>query len=198
MADDVAAPGAGIHAVARAARVSARATVWARAWAAVRSRSSRAGPFRTKRDSHRSSSPRSNTSRSVRRAPLKTLAAALAITVAMTGIVGSSRAANLPAGGPIPRELNGTWSILAGDRTLPGNFQNPTGLTRSVPRRARLGELARRFSRRHRVLVLEDAAYRELRFDGPDLPSVKSFDEGNEHVISACTFSKSCAPGPVA
>jgi 2-aminoadipate transaminase len=74
-------------------------------------------------------------------------------------------------------------------------FQNPTGRTLSLPRRPRLVELARRFSRGHRILVLEDAAYRELRFDGPDLPSVKSFDEGNEYVATAYTFSKPCAPG---
>src|SRR5262249_38144143 len=47
----------------------------------------------------------------------------------------------------------------------------------------------------HRIFVLEDAAYRELRYDGPDLPTVKSFDAGNRHVILAMTFSKPCAPG---
>jgi 2-aminoadipate transaminase len=74
-------------------------------------------------------------------------------------------------------------------------FQNPTGLTLSMPRRRRLVELARRYSRGHRIVVLEDAAYRELRFDGPDLPSVKSFDETNEYVVSTYTFSKACSPG---
>jgi 2-aminoadipate transaminase len=74
-------------------------------------------------------------------------------------------------------------------------FQNPTGLTLSVPRRRRLVELARRYSRRHRILILEDAAYRELRFEGLDLPSIKSFDLRNEHVITTSTFSKPCAPG---
>jgi len=56
-------------------------------------------------------------------------------------------------------------------------FQNPSGLTLSAPRRRRLVELVRRFSRRHRILILEDAAYRELRIDGPDLPSIKSFEK---------------------
>jgi 2-aminoadipate transaminase len=74
-------------------------------------------------------------------------------------------------------------------------FQNPTGLTLALPRRRRLVELARRFSRRHRILVLEDAAYRELRFDGPDLPSLKSFDPANQFVATAYTFSKTCSPG---
>src|SRR5437763_1708596 len=74
-------------------------------------------------------------------------------------------------------------------------FQNPTGLTLSESRRPRLVELARRFSTHHRLLILEDAAYRELRYTGDDLPSVKRFDEGNEFVVYTGTFSKPCAPG---
>lgn len=74
-------------------------------------------------------------------------------------------------------------------------FQNPSGLSLSLPRRRHLLELARRYSKQHRIFVLEDAAYRELRYEGPDLPSVKSFDEENEQVILAMTFSKPCAPG---
>ncbi len=74
-------------------------------------------------------------------------------------------------------------------------FQNPTGLTLSADRRAKLVELARRYSTNHRILILEDAAYRELRYSGSDIPSVKSFDARNEHVIYAGTFSKACAPG---
>ncbi len=69
------------------------------------------------------------------------------------------------------------------------------GLTLSLPRRRRVLELARRHGRRQRIFVLEDAAYRELRYEGPDLPSIKSFDEDNSHVILAMTFSKPCAPG---
>ncbi len=74
-------------------------------------------------------------------------------------------------------------------------FQNPTGLTLSLPRRQHLLELVRRFSKEQRIFILEDAAYRELRYDGADVPSIKSFDEGNEHVILAMTFSKPAAPG---
>ena len=74
-------------------------------------------------------------------------------------------------------------------------FQNPTGLTLAVDRRPRLVELARKYSTRHRILVLEDAAYRELRYDGPDLPGVKRFDPENEFVVYTSTFSKPCAPG---
>jgi 2-aminoadipate transaminase len=74
-------------------------------------------------------------------------------------------------------------------------FQNPTGLTLSLPRRRRLVELARRFSHDRRIVILEDAAYRELRYDGQNLPSIKSFDPDNQYVVLAHTFSKPCAPG---
>src|SRR5438874_1913310 len=42
-------------------------------------------------------------------------------------------------------------------------FQNPTGLSLSLERRPRLLEIARKYSRKNRILILEDAAYRELR-----------------------------------
>jgi 2-aminoadipate transaminase len=74
-------------------------------------------------------------------------------------------------------------------------FQNPTGISLASDRRPKLVELARRYSKDHRILILEDAAYRELRYDGADLPSIKRFDSSNEFVVYASTFSKSCAPG---
>jgi 2-aminoadipate transaminase len=74
-------------------------------------------------------------------------------------------------------------------------FQNPSGLTLSLPRRVRLLELARKYSRGQRLIIIEDAAYRELRYDGPDLPSIKSLDEDNTSVVLAMSFSKSLAPG---
>ena len=74
-------------------------------------------------------------------------------------------------------------------------YQNPTGLTLSLERRRRLLELARRYSRTRRILILEDGAYRELRYEGDDLPSIKSFDVHNEYVVWTSTFSKPLAPG---
>src|SRR5262245_23289917 len=74
-------------------------------------------------------------------------------------------------------------------------FQNPSGLTLSRRRRERLMELVREYSRLNRVIILEDAAYRELRFEGEDLPSLKSLDTDNQFVVYTSTFSKPCAPG---
>jgi 2-aminoadipate transaminase len=74
-------------------------------------------------------------------------------------------------------------------------FQNPSGRTLSLDRRTKLVELAREYSKQHRLLILEDAAYRELGFAPRGMPSIKSFDEANRHVIYAGTFSKPCSPG---
>lgn len=74
-------------------------------------------------------------------------------------------------------------------------YENPSGVSLAEPRRRQLVEIARRWSRRQRIFILEDAAYRELRYDGPVLPSVWSYDPDREFVILAHTFSKSFAPG---
>ena len=74
-------------------------------------------------------------------------------------------------------------------------YQNPTGLTLCAAARPRLLEIARKFSKRQRILILEDAAYRELRYDGPALPSIKSLDRDNRYTILTQTFSKPFAPG---
>ncbi|MGN6507368.1 MAG: PLP-dependent aminotransferase family protein [Tepidisphaeraceae bacterium] len=74
-------------------------------------------------------------------------------------------------------------------------YQNPTGLTLSRDRRERLVQIAKKYSTNHRILILEDAAYRELRYDGEAMPSIKSFDPDNQFVVSSYTFSKPFAPG---
>jgi 2-aminoadipate transaminase len=74
-------------------------------------------------------------------------------------------------------------------------FQNPSGRTLSLPRRKKLLELVRKYSHKQRIFILEDAAYRELRYDGADLPSLKSLDDENSCVILGMTFSKPLAPG---
>lgn len=73
--------------------------------------------------------------------------------------------------------------------TVP-DFQNPTGVTLSPARRRRLIELANR----HDVLVVEDSPYRELRFAGDPIPTLRSLDtEGR--VVFLGSFSKILAPG---
>nr|WP_275902166.1 PLP-dependent aminotransferase family protein [Brevibacterium zhoupengii] len=70
------------------------------------------------------------------------------------------------------------------------DFQNPTGVTLSLERRRRLIELANEYD----VLILEDSPYRELRFEGQQLPTLRSLDTENR-VIHLGSFSKILAPG---
>jgi 2-aminoadipate transaminase len=72
-------------------------------------------------------------------------------------------------------------------------YENPSGTSLSAERREQVVRIAKRWSKRHRIYVVEDAAYRELRYDGPRLPSVWSYDR--KTVILAQTFSKSFSPG---
>jgi len=75
------------------------------------------------------------------------------------------------------------------------DFENPSGVSVSAERRPQLLSLAREFSRESRIFLLEDAAYRELRYDGVSPASIWSFDRDRETVILAQTFSKSFSPG---
>jgi 2-aminoadipate transaminase len=74
-------------------------------------------------------------------------------------------------------------------------YDNPGGTCLSEERRTALVRIAKKWSRGQRILVLEDAAYRELQYDGATLPSVWSCDADREYVIYAQTFSKSFSPG---
>ncbi len=74
-------------------------------------------------------------------------------------------------------------------------YENPSGRSLSLERRREAVEIAQRWSKSQRIFILEDAAYRELRYDGPELPSIWSFDADHETVILANTFSKTFSPG---
>jgi 2-aminoadipate transaminase len=73
--------------------------------------------------------------------------------------------------------------------TIP-NFQNPGGVTMSLPRRRRLVEVANE----RELLVLEDNPYGLLRYEGEPLPTLYALDRG-EFVIYLGTFSKILSPG---
>jgi 2-aminoadipate transaminase len=69
-------------------------------------------------------------------------------------------------------------------------FQNPSGVTLSLERRKALAQLAARYG----VVLAEDDPYRDLRYAGAPLPSIKSFDEEG-WVVYMGSFSKLIAPG---
>ena len=72
---------------------------------------------------------------------------------------------------------------------------NPSGITMPAKRRAELVELAKRWSRQSKLYIIEDVAYRELRYYGDDVPSLLRFDPQGDTVVQAGTFSKSYSPG---
>ena len=77
------------------------------------------------------------------------------------------------------------------------DFANPTGETLLLEQRQSLVEL----SASRQLPLIEDAAYRSLRFDGPDLPSCLAIDcqtHGSiedSFVLYCGTFSKTLSPG---
>jgi 2-aminoadipate transaminase len=73
--------------------------------------------------------------------------------------------------------------------TIP-NFHNPAGCTLSLAKRERLLELAKQGN----LVVFEDDPYREVRFEGEQLPTMLSLDS-EERVVYASSFSKTIAPG---
>ena len=102
-------------------------------------------------------------------------------------------------------ELESTLDRLAAEGRRPKfiytipNFQNPGGVTMSLPRRRRLVEVARE----RELLVLEDNPYGLLRYEGEPLPTLYSLDAeavgrggaSSDLVIYLGTFSKILSPG---
>lgn len=74
-------------------------------------------------------------------------------------------------------------------------FDNPRGVSMPLARRADILDVVLRWSKTHRIHVIEDVAYRELRYACDDIPSMHSLDPDGETVIVAGTFSKSFSPG---
>jgi len=105
--------------------------------------------------------------------------------------------------GMIPEALEETLARLgaAGELTrvkaiyLVPYFDNPGGVTMPLERRASVVDIAKRWSRRGKIHVISDEAYRELRCWGDDIPSTRICDEEGDTVVVAGTFSKSFSPG---
>jgi DNA-binding transcriptional MocR family regulator len=73
--------------------------------------------------------------------------------------------------------------------TIP-TFNNPAGVTMTLERRRSLLDVAAR----HGVPVIEDDAYRDLRFEGEPVPTLHGLDREG-FVVRLGTFSKIVAPG---
>jgi len=93
--------------------------------------------------------------------------------------------------GVIPEDLEDKIKVLTPKFVyLIPTFKNPSGTTISEERRAAAAEI----TGRHGVLLIEDDPYRDLRYEGPHIPAIKSFDRtGN--VIFLTSTSKILCPG---
>lgn len=94
--------------------------------------------------------------------------------------------------GIIPEELD---KILAENNNIKmiyviPNFQNPTGHTWSLERRKAFMEVVNKYE----VPVIEDDPYGEIRFEGEDIPPLKSMDTKGL-VVYLGSFSKILVPG---
>ena len=69
-------------------------------------------------------------------------------------------------------------------------FQNPSGITMSLEKRRAVIALAERYG----AVILEDNPYGELRFDGEDVPTIKSLDKTGT-VLYCSSFSKILSAG---
>ncbi|MBQ8855824.1 MAG: PLP-dependent aminotransferase family protein [Bacteroidales bacterium] len=69
------------------------------------------------------------------------------------------------------------------------DFQNPSGESLTLEERKMLVSLAQK----HDFLIVEDSPYRELRYEGEDIPTMYSLDP--DRVIHLGSFSKIFAPG---
>ena len=105
---------------------------------------------------------------------------------------GSLKGVNMQPDG---MDMDALETLLKSDKkvkfiyTIP-NFQNPTGITMSYEKRIRLYELACKYD----VIILEDNPYGDIRFEGEDIPPIKSLDNEGR-VIYAGSFSKVISPG---
>jgi len=77
-------------------------------------------------------------------------------------------------------------------------FQNPTGATTTLAKKRAALKLLKKYERTagHPIYLIEDAAYRELRFDhGADVPTALTLSGAKDRVIYAGTYSKPFATG---
>lgn len=126
-------------------------------------------------------------------------------TSALTFFGATVRAVDLDEDGMDPAKLDKLLSGLEAAGQLRkvkivyvvSYHQNPTGITLSDERRPQLYDIVKKYSERsgQRIVLIEDAAYRELTYDGKPPRSIKSYDTDNRYVALCQTFSKPFAPG---
>lgn len=96
--------------------------------------------------------------------------------------------------GPDGLDIEGLPRLIGRERprllVVTPSFQNPTGATMPLANRQALLRVARE----HRLAVVENDIYAELRYHGPELPSLKQLDDSGD-TLQIKSFSKLAFPG---
>ncbi len=105
--------------------------------------------------------------------------------------------------GLVPEALDATLRRLAATGEInrvkavyvTSYFDNPTSVSVAAERRPRIVSIVKRHSAGGTIFILEDTAYRELRYAGDDVPALRAYDDEGGTVVCTGTFSKSFSPG---
>lgn len=126
-------------------------------------------------------------------------------TGALSAFGAAVRGVDLDHHGMVSEKLDALLGRLDGEGQLPRvkvlylctYHQNPTGLSLSANRKRAIFDIVARYSAKagHRILIVDDAAYRELTYEGEPAASFMPLDADNQHVALLQTFSKPFAPG---
>ncbi|WP_428387865.1 PLP-dependent aminotransferase family protein [Mucisphaera sp.] len=125
------------------------------------------------------------------------------LTGALTAWRSEIRAVEMDEHGILPEKLDDLLAGLAAINQLrrvkvvyvQSYHQNPTGRTLADNRRAQILEIVRKHSTHHRILLMEDAAYRELTYTGDAPKTILTRDPDMDHTVLMMTFSKPFSPG---
>jgi len=74
-------------------------------------------------------------------------------------------------------------------------YRNPTGTSLASKDKREIAGILKEFEETHPIYILEDAAYRDLRFEGDDVPSFLAQDPKLERTIYTATYTKPFATG---
>lgn len=74
-------------------------------------------------------------------------------------------------------------------------YRNPTGTSLSSNDKKEIAGILKDFEQTHPIYILEDAAYRDLRFHGQDISSFLAHDPRLERTIYTATYTKPFATG---
>ena len=74
-------------------------------------------------------------------------------------------------------------------------YRNPTGTSLSSGDKKEIAGILKEFEQAHPIYILEDAAYRDLRFQGEDVASFLAHDPTLQRTIYTATYTKPFATG---